>query len=178
MATAPRHLPRLLAFLDRRRGDLRFPSLVTKAHHRPARRGTPLSPRGPLPDSQYAGAGSVSCAGGVFLADPPRRDGKASLGTLISAEAQGGYARHGPSALTSRAPNPVSTAFDNLIRELGAKSSACSWRLAGICCCLSLASWRGAEKVAIESDTCCTSGSNDCPRYVELLHKSALGGFF
>ena len=33
-----------------------------------------------------------------------------------------------------------------------------------------LASWRGAEKVAIESDTCCTSGSNDCPRYVELLH--------
>ena len=33
-----------------------------------------------------------------------------------------------------------------------------------------LASWRGAEKAAIESDTCCTSGSNDCPRYVELLH--------
>ena len=39
--------------------------------------------------------------------------------------------------------------------------------------------WRGAEKVAwhsyfsgvaIESDTCDTSGSNDCPRDVELLH--------
>jgi hypothetical protein len=38
----------------------------------------------------------------------------------ISAEAQSAYARHGPSALTSHAPNPVSTAFDNLIRELGA----------------------------------------------------------
>ena len=27
--------------------------------------------------------------------------------------------RGGPAALTSRAPNPVSTAFDDLIRELG-----------------------------------------------------------
>jgi hypothetical protein len=57
--------------------------------------------------------------GGVFLDDPPRRDGKASLGALISAETQGGYAGHGPAALTSRAPNPVPTALDNLIRELG-----------------------------------------------------------
>ena len=31
----------------------------------------------------------------------------------------GGYARYDPSALTSHAPNPVSTAFDNLIGELG-----------------------------------------------------------
>jgi len=50
---------------------------------------------------------------------PPRRDGKASLGTLISAEVQGGYARHGPSALTSRAPNQVAATFDNLIGDLG-----------------------------------------------------------
>ena len=52
-------------------------------------------------------------------AGSPRRDGKASLGTLLSAETQGGCARHGPSAQTSHAPNPVSTAFDDLIRELG-----------------------------------------------------------
>jgi len=54
----------------------------------------------------------------VVLADQ-FADGKAGLGTLISAEAQGGYARHGPSAQTSYAPNPVSTAFDDLISELG-----------------------------------------------------------
>ena len=36
-------------------------------------------------------------------------------------EAQGGYARHGPWALTSHAPNPVSAAFDNLIREWGVR---------------------------------------------------------
>ena len=54
----------------------------------------------------------------VVLADQ-FGDGKAGLGPPISAEAQGGYARHGPSAQTSYAPNPVSTAFDDLISELG-----------------------------------------------------------
>jgi hypothetical protein len=39
--------------------------------------------------------------------------------TCCSAETQGGYARHGPSPLTSRAPNPGSIVFDNLIGELG-----------------------------------------------------------
>jgi type I restriction enzyme R subunit len=38
---------------------------------------------------------------------------------LIAYETQGGYARHGPSALTSRAPNPGPIVFDNLIGELG-----------------------------------------------------------
>jgi hypothetical protein len=71
--------------------------------------------------------------GEVLVGDPPRRDGKASLGTLISAEAQGGCARHGPSAQTSRTPNPVSIVFDNLIRELGRGSlsrgiSSCYYR--------------------------------------------------
>jgi hypothetical protein len=36
-----------------------------------------------------------------------------------SAETQGGDAHPCPWALTSHAPNPVSTAFDNLIGELG-----------------------------------------------------------
>jgi hypothetical protein len=48
-----------------------------------------------------------------------QRDAKASLATLIPAGAQGGCGRHGTSALTSHAPNPPSTAFDNLTRELG-----------------------------------------------------------
>ena len=39
--------------------------------------------------------------------------------TCCSAETQGGYARYGPSPLTSRAPNPGSIVFDNLIGELG-----------------------------------------------------------
>jgi hypothetical protein len=36
----------------------------------------------------------------------------------MSGEAQGGYARRGPWVQTSRAPNPVSIVFDNLIGEL------------------------------------------------------------
>jgi len=31
--------------------------------------------------------------------------------------------------------------------------------------------------VNIEGDTCCTSCSYDCPRYVEFLHESAFSGF-
>jgi hypothetical protein len=37
---------------------------------------------------------------------------------LLDGLNQGGYARHGPSALTFRAPNPLSIVFGNLIREL------------------------------------------------------------
>ena len=35
---------------------------------------------------------------------------------------------------------------------------------------MNLARWRGAERVAIESNTCSASGSNDCPRHLEFLH--------
>ena len=36
MAAQPRHFHNLLAFLDRRRGDLRRSSLVVELHHSPA----------------------------------------------------------------------------------------------------------------------------------------------
>ena len=53
--------------------------------------------------------------------DVVKRTVKRTLETLIAAETQGGYTRHGPPALTSRAPDPVITAFAHLISELGTK---------------------------------------------------------
>jgi hypothetical protein len=46
----------------------------------------------------------VNAQGEVSLADPPRRESPASLGTLFSVETRGGYTRPGPSQLAFHGP--------------------------------------------------------------------------